>query len=132
MKGFKEHIETTAVANTDFRRVLYTGSHLQLVLMALAPGEEIGSETHTDTDQFFRVESGEGKVYIDEHEYLVCAGDTVIVPSGARHNVVNTSATAQLKLYTLYGPAHHKDGIIRHTKAEAVAQEAEFDGVTTE
>lgn len=132
MKGYKENIEMRTVRNADFRRVLYTGAHLQLVLMTLRPGEEVGSETHSDTDQFFRVERGEGKVFIDETVYEVRDGDAIIVPSGARHNVVNTSETEPLHLYTLYGPAHHKDGIVRTTKEDAVAHEAEFDGVTTE
>ncbi len=132
MQGYTTNIEEATVANTDFRRVLYTGAHLQLVLMSLAPREEIGSETHTDTDQFFRVERGEGVVRIDDAEYTVRDGDVIVVPSGARHNVINTSDTEPLKLYTLYGPAHHKDGIVRATKEDAIAHEAEFDGVTTE
>lgn len=100
--------------------------------MSLDVAEEIGLEVHTDTDQFFRFESGEGKVIINETTYTVKDGDAVIVPAGAKHNVINTSNTEKLKLYTLYSPAHHKDGIVRATKAEAEANEADFDGKTTE
>lgn len=132
MKGFKEHIETLTKENTDFRRVLYTAKHTQLVLMSLKPGEEIGLETHPDNDQFFRFDAGEGEVIIDGNRYEVRDGDAVIVPAGAAHNVKNTSQTESLKLYTLYSPPHHKDGIVRPTKALAEAQEAEFDGATTE
>lgn len=118
--------------NTNFRHVLYTGHHTQLVLMSLLVWEEIGEEVHTDTDQFFRFESGEGKVIIDGNEYSVKAWDAVIVPSGAKHNVMNTSTTENLKIYTLYSPPHHKDGIVRKTKEEASTNMLEFDGVTTE
>ncbi len=132
MKGFKSSIEQAVVQNSNFRKVLYTGKHSQLVLMSLKVGEEIGMETHADNDQFFRFEQGEGKCIIDGNEYVVGNGDVIIVPAGAKHNVINTSKTEDLKLYTIYSPAHHKDGIVRVTKAEAVAQEAEFDGQTTE
>ncbi len=132
MKGFNANIEQATLANTNFRQVLYTGKHSQLVLMSLAPSEEIGLETHTDNDQFFRFEQGQGKCLIDGNEYLVANGSAIVVPAGAQHNIINTSATESLKLYTIYSPAHHKDQIVRATKAEAVAQEAEFDGVTTE
>jgi mannose-6-phosphate isomerase-like protein (cupin superfamily) len=131
MKGFHANIEKLTAENTDFRRVLYTGKHSQLVLMCLRQGEDIGLETHTGNDQFFRFESGEGKVIIDESEYIVGDGDAVIVPVGAKHNVINTGS-GDLKLYTIYSPAHHKDGIVRTTKAEAVAHEEEFDGAITE
>ena len=132
MKGFTTDIETATKTNVNFRKVLYTGKHSQLVLMSLRPNEEIGMETHPYNDQFFRFEMGKGKCIIDENEFMVKDGDVVIVPSGAEHNVINTSGTEELKLYTLYSPAHHKDGIVRVTKAEAVQNEAEFDGVTTE
>jgi mannose-6-phosphate isomerase-like protein (cupin superfamily) len=132
MKGFHTAIETETKDNTDFRRVLYTGKNSQLVLMRLVPSEEIGMETHPDNDQFFRFEAGEGKVIIDGNEYTVKDGDAVVIPAGAEHNVINTSDKEDLKMYTIYSPAHHKDGIVRATKAEAVANEAEFDGVTTE
>ena len=132
MKGFCQNIEKATLDNTYFREVLYTGKHSQLVLMALQPNEEIGMEVHPDNDQFFRFEAGQGKVIIDGNESAVQDGSAVIVPAGTQHNVINTSAIAPLKLYTLYSPAHHKDGIVRITKAEAVAQEADFDGQTTE
>ena len=131
-KGYKENIEKLTLENNSFRKVLYTAEHCQLVLMTLLPGEEIGSEVHPDNDQFFRFEVGEGKVVINETEYVVGDGDAVIVPSGATHNVINTSVTSPLKLYTIYSPAHHKDGIERVTKAEAEANDSEFDGITTE
>ena len=131
-KGYKNNIEKLTLENDNFRRVLYTAGHCQLVLMSLKPGEEIGSEVHEDGDQFFRFEKGEGKVVISETEYMVGDGDTAIVPAGATHNVVNTSTTEALKLYTIYAPAHHKDGVVRTTKAEAEADGPEFDGATTE
>ncbi len=132
MKGFHSNIEKDTLENNNFRKVLYSAKHCQLVLMSLQPNEEIGMETHTDNDQFFRFEKGQGKVIIDGNEYAVTDGSAIIVPSGAQHNVINTSSTDALKMYTIYSPAHHKDGIVRATKAEAESQEAEFDGVTTE
>jgi len=129
-KGYKDNIESLTTENNNFRKVLYTGEHCQLVLMSLLPNEEIGSEIHEDNDQFFRFEAGDGKVVINETEYEVRDGDAVVVPSGARHNVI--AGASGLKLYTIYSPAHHKDGIIRVTKQEAESNEAEFDGVTTE
>lgn len=131
-KGFKGDIETLTAENTDFRRVLYTAADCQLVLMSLLPGEEIGLETHNEGDQFFRFEKGIGRVIIDETEYAVSAGDAVIVPVGARHNVINASLAEPLKLYTIYAPPHHRDGVARATRAEAMADGPEFDGVTTE
>jgi len=121
-----------AAWNNNFRKVLYTGKHSQLVLMSLKPKEEIGMEVHTDNDQFFRFEKGQGKVIIDGNEYDVADGFAVVVPAGAEHNLINVSETEDLKLYTIYSPAHHKDQIVRTTKEEAVANEAEFDGKTTE
>lgn len=132
MKGFKSSIEKDTLANKNFRKVLYTGKHTQLVLMSLRPKEEIGLETHPENDQFFRFEQGEGKCIIDGHEYKVKDGSAIIVPAGAKHNVINTSASKELKMYTLYSPPHHKDGIVRKTKKDAEAHEAEFDGETTE
>jgi mannose-6-phosphate isomerase-like protein (cupin superfamily) len=132
MKGYVIHLENETGKNTDFRRVLYTGKHSQLVLMSLKPGEEIGEETHEQLDQFFRFEGGEGKVIIDGVEHRVKDGSGVIVPAGARHNVVNTSERANLKLYTIYSPPEHQDGIVRHTKTEAMSSEEHFDGRTTE
>jgi mannose-6-phosphate isomerase-like protein (cupin superfamily) len=132
MKGFNTDIEKDTLENKDFRRVLYTGRHSQLVLMSLRPKEEIGVETHQDNDQFFRFEKGEGKCIIDGNEYAIRDGSAIVVPAGAEHNVINTSATGDLKLYTIYSPAHHKDGVVRSTKAEAEADAPEFDGVATE
>ncbi len=132
MKGFSANIEKNTLENENFRKVLYTGKHCQLVLMSLKPKEEIGMEVHKDNDQFFRFEKGQGKCIIDGNEYELKDGSAIIVPAGARHNIINTSATESLKLYTIYSPAHHKDGIVRATKAQAESQEAEFDGVTTE
>lgn len=129
-KGFKENIEELTVSNGNFRKVLYTSNHSQLVLMSLLPGEEIGMEVHPDNDQFFRFEAGAGTVIINETTYEVKDGDAVIVPAGANHNVIANGEG--LKLYTIYSPAHHKDGIIRITKQEAMENEADFDGVTTE
>jgi mannose-6-phosphate isomerase-like protein (cupin superfamily) len=132
MKGYVTAIEKETEKNTNFRRVLYTGKYSQLVLMSLKPGEEIGEETHEDVDQFFRFEKGDGRVIIDGVEHRVKDGNAVIVPAGARHNVVNTSKRANLKLYTIYSPPEHQDGIVRHTKKEAMASEEHFDGRTTE
>lgn len=132
MKGYAIQVEKETRKNADFRRVLYTGKHCQLVLMSLEPLEEIGAETHDDRDQFFRFERGEGKVVIDGVENRVKDGDAIIVPAGARHNVINTSKRATLRLYTIYSPPEHKDGVVRHTKGEAMASEEHFDGRTTE
>lgn len=131
-KGYFGNIEELAVENDNFRKVIYTAEHCQLVLMNLKPLEEIGMETHTEGDQFFRFEEGMGKVIIDGTEYVVKNGDAVIVPAGSEHNVINTSETHPLKLYTLYTPPHHKDQIVRMSKEEAVADAPEFDGKTTE
>lgn len=123
MIGYQANIEELTRANTYFRHVLFTAPHSQLVLMALQPNEEIGMEVHTTVDQFFRFESGEGKVVIAGVEYAVKDGDAAIVPAGVQHNVVNTSGTGTLKLYTIYSPAHHPDGTIHKTKADALAAE---------
>lgn len=132
MKGFNINIEEETINNNNFRKVLYTGKHSQLVLMSLKPNEEIGIETHFENDQFFRFEKGEGKCIIDGNEYDVKDGSAIVVPAGAQHNIINISATEDLKLYTIYSPPHHQDGIVRATKQEAEANDAEFDGVTTE
>jgi len=132
MKGYVTDIEKETEENADFRRVLYTGKHSQLVLMSLRPGEEIGEETHDDVDQFFRFEKGEGEVSIDGAKHRVTDGDAVIVPAGARHNVKNVSKRQNLRLYTIYSPPEHQDGVVRHTKKEAMASEEHFDGRTTE
>ena len=132
MKGFVKNIEKDTLEDGNFRKVLYTGKHSQLVLMNLAPNEEIGMEVHEENDQFFRFEKGQGKCIIDGNEYELGDGVAVVVPAGAQHNIINTSSEEELKLYTIYSPAHHKDQILRATKAEAEANEAEFDGITTE
>ena len=132
MKGYSINIEEETLANTNFRKVLYTGKHSQLVLMSLLPNEDIGMEVHPDNDQFFRFEKGQGKCLIDGNEYLVSDGFAIVVPAGAQHNIINMSATDDLKLYTIYSPANHLDGIVRATKSEAEANDPEFDGVTTE
>ena len=132
MKGFSINIEKATLENGNYREVLYTSKHSQLVLMSLKPKEEIGMEVHEENDQFFRFEDGQGKCVIDGNEYEVGDGVAVVVPAGAQHNIINTSETEDLKLYTIYSPAHHKDGIVRTTKEEAEANEAEFDGMTTE
>ncbi len=131
-KGYKGNIEQLTLQNENFRQVLYTARNFQLVLMSLKPGEEIGMEVHNGNDQFFRFEKGEGKVVIDETEHLVKDGDAVIVPQGSQHNVINMSQTEALKLYTIYSPPHHKDGVLRKTKEEAEKDAPEFDGTTTE
>ena len=136
MKWFNANIEQLTLENNNFRKVLYTLKGMQLVLMSLKPGEEIGAEVHLENDQFFRFESGKWKVLIDESVYEVEDGSVIIVPKGANHNVINTSDTEELKMYTIYTPAHHKDGVIHATKA--IAEEAEhagtdeFDGKTSE
>lgn len=132
MKGYKTNIEKDTTENKNFRKVVYTGQHLQLVLMSLKVGEDIGEEVHKDTDQFFRFESGSGKCLIDGHEYRVKDGDVIVVPAGAKHNVINTNTEEELKMYTIYAPPHHKDGIVRATKEAAEEKKEEFDGKTTE
>lgn len=131
-KGFFGNIENLTLSNPDFRHVLYTGPHSQLVLMSLAPKEEIGMEVHAENDQFFRFEKGTGKVVIDGNEYDVADGDAIVVPAGSQHNVINDSENDTLKLYTIYSPAHHQDGVIRASKNDAEADSPEFDGKTTE
>lgn len=132
MKGYVTAIEEETKKNTDFRRVLYTGKYSQLVLMSLQPMEDIGLEVHNHLDQFFRFEEGEGKVVIDGVEHSVKDGTGVIVPAGAQHNVINTSKTSTLTLYTIYSPPEHIDKVVRHTKADAEADPEEYDGKPTE
>jgi mannose-6-phosphate isomerase-like protein (cupin superfamily) len=132
LKGFKSNIEKLTIGNSNFRQVLYTGKNSQLVLMSLKPGEEIGEEVHERTDQFFRFERGEGTILIDGIRQKVLDGDAAIVPAGARHNVINTSKNSELKLYTIYSPPEHRDGVVRKTKADTLAMPEEFDGKTTE
>jgi len=130
MKGFVQDIEALAVENAKFRQVLYTARHCQLVLMALKPGEEIGAEVHK-LDQFFRVEEGTGEAVLDGASTAVRAGFAVLVPAGTRHNIVNTGAVP-LKLYTLYAPPNHRDGVVHLTRQDAEADKEHFDGKTTE
>ncbi len=131
MRGFVDDIEDITRHNADFRRVLYTGKNLQLVLMAIAPGEDIGEEVHPDRDQFFRIEKGKGEFTIDGRRTKVEADSAMLVPAGARHNVRNTG-DEPLKLYTLYGPPEHADGTVHPTKADALAVKEHFVGKTTE
>lgn len=132
MKGYVDNIEKSTEENMNFRKVLYTAKNSQLVLMRLAPGEDIGEEVH-DVDQFFRIEAGEGKAVLDGVEHDIRDGSAVVVPAGARHNIINTSVDLDLKLYTIYSPPNHMDGTMHVTKAEAEANEGEhFDGKTTE
>lgn len=131
MKGFHSNIEKATLENNYFRKVLYTAKNSQLVLMSLRPQEEIGLETHLENDQFFRFESGQGLVVIDGNERIVSDGIAIVIPAGAKHNVINTGTT-DLKMYTIYSPAHHREGVIHKTKADALASDEEFDGTTTE
>jgi len=131
MKGYVGHIEDLTEENVNFRQVLYTGKNLQLVLMALVPGEDIGEETHATHDQFFRVEQGIGRIEIDGVARTVKDGDAIIVPAGARHNLINTGEKP-MKIYTIYGPPNHVDHLEQRTKAMADASKEQFDGITTE
>jgi mannose-6-phosphate isomerase-like protein (cupin superfamily) len=131
MKGFIADLEELTEDNMDFRRVVYTGKNLQLVLMALAPGEEIGEEVHGDRDQFFRVEKGKGEVWIDGERSKIKGDTAFLVPAGASHNIINTGDTP-LRLYTLYAPPEHRDGVVHATKADADQATEHFDGKTTE
>lgn len=130
-KGFHVNIEKVTLENSSFRKVLYTAAYSQLVVMNLKPGEEIGAEVHEEHDQFFRFEQGKGQVVINEITYEVVEDEVVIVPAGANHNVINTGSE-DLKLYTIYSPAEHRDGVEHKTKEEALSQEEHFDGKTTE
>jgi len=130
MKGFVKDIESLAVNNDDFRQVLYTAKNCQLVLMALKPREEIGAEVHK-LDQFFRVEEGSGEAVLDGVRTAIHAGFAVLVPAGANHNIINTGVTP-LKLYTLYSPQNHRDGVVHRTRADAEADTEQFDGRTSE
>ena len=130
MKGFVQDIESLAIRNDDFRRVLYTAKNCQLVLMALKPKEEIGAEVHK-LDQFFRVEDGAGEIILDGVRTPVRAGFAIVVPAGANHNIINTGSIP-LKLYTLYAPPNHRDGVVHHTRTDAEADTEHFDGRTSE
>lgn len=125
MIGFVGNIEELTLSNNNFRQVLYTGQHSQLVLMSLLPNEEIGMEMHEIVDQFLRIEKGEGKVIINGEEHLIEEGTAIVVPAGTQHNVINTSSVNPLKLYTVYSPPHHKDGVIHKTKQDALADQTD-------
>lgn len=131
MKGFIKNIEEIAVSNEDFRQVLYTARHCQLVVMSLKPKEEIGMEMHDNVDQFFRIEEGTGEALLDGIQKSFSAGFAVLVPAGTQHNIIN-SGSVPLKLYTIYSPPNHRDGVVHHTRAEAEADNEHFDGKTTE
>jgi len=131
MKGYVDNIEKITKENNNFRRVLYTAENSQLVVMSLLPGEDIGEEVH-ELDQFLRIEAGSGRAVLDGVEHRVEDGSALVVPAGARHNIINDSQTEPMKLYTIYSPPEHQDGVVRATKAEAEAQEEHFNGKTTE
>lgn len=131
MKGYVINIEKAAIENNYFRKVLYTAKNMQLVLMSLKPGEDIGEETH-QLDQFLRIESGEGKAVLNGTEHKISDGFSVLVPAGTKHNLINTSSSKPLKIYTLYAPPNHLDGTIHKTKADAEEHEEHFEGNTTE
>lgn len=131
MKGFVTNIEAETLENEDFRRVLYTAHHCQLVLMSIPAGEEIGEEVH-DVDQFIRIEEGEGQSILDGVERDLTDGSAVVIPAGVRHNIKNLSSSDALKLYTLYAPPHHKDGVVHATKQDAQKDEEHFAGEVTD
>jgi mannose-6-phosphate isomerase-like protein (cupin superfamily) len=128
MAGYSVNIEATTQENGDFRRVLYTAPHSQLVVMTLQVGEEIGQETHADRDQFIRVEAGQGEAILDGERHQLFDGSAVVIPAGTEHNVVNTSVTEPLRLYTIYSPPEHPDGTVNHTKQDAIAYEKAHHG----
>ncbi len=130
MKGFVKNIESLAVGNDDFRRVLYTAKYSQLVVMSLAPSEEIGEEVHK-LDQFFRVEQGTGEAVLEGLRTAITSGFAIVVPAGTNHNIINTGSVP-MKLYTLYSPPNHRDGVVHHTRKDAEADSEHFDGRATE
>lgn len=131
MKGYVINIEKAAGENNNFRKVIYTARYSQLVLMSLKPGEDIGEEVH-DLDQFFRIEKGEGKAILNGAEYPLADGSAVVVPAGTKHNIVNTSS-GEMKLYTIYSPPEHRDGVVHSSKEDALADQGDhFNGKTTE
>lgn len=132
MKGYVINIEKDTLENDMFRRVLYTAPNSQLVLMSIPPGGEIGEEVHNELDQFIRCEAGEGRAILNGEEYEIGDGFAIVVPAGARHNVVNTSSDSPLKLYTVYSPPEHRDGVVHETKEAADVDDEHFDGTTTE
>lgn len=130
MEGYVVNIEQVSIQNENFRKVLYTAKNSQLVVMSLKPGEDIGEETH-QLDQFIRCETGQGKAFLNDVPHVIIDGFAVLVPAGTKHNIVNTSQDKPLKLYTVYSPPNHRDGVVHKTKAQAEADEEHFDGVTT-
>lgn len=132
MNGFSINVEKASLNNSNFRKVLYTAPSSQLVIMSLKPLEDIGEEIHEDGDQFIRVEKGIGKAVLNGVEHELADGSAVVIPMGTKHNIINSSPTEEMKLYTIYSPPHHKDGTMHTTKAEAMADEEHFDGKTTE
>lgn len=130
MKGFIDNIEDIAIRVDEFRRVLYTSKQMQLVVMSLLPNEDIGMEIH-DVDQFFRIEEGSGEAILDHVQTSIRAGFAVVIPAGTEHNIINTGSVP-MKLYTIYSPPHHRDGVIEHTRADAESDPEHYDGVTTE
>lgn len=132
MKGFVTNIEQVTLENEDFRRVLYTAERSQLVVMSIPVGEDIGEEVHEDVDQFIRIEKGEARSVLDGVERELTDGSVVIIPAGVRHNIINTSVSDALKVYTLYSPPHHKDAIVHATKADAAKDDEHFAGATTD
>ena len=131
MKGYVDNIEEATIKNNNFRKVLYTARHSQLLVMSLKPGEEIGEEVH-ELDQFIRIEEGEGKAVLDGVEHRIEDDFAIVIPAGTRHNVINISQKKAMKLYTIYSPPNHRDGIVHATKEEAMADDEHFDGATTE
>jgi mannose-6-phosphate isomerase-like protein (cupin superfamily) len=131
MKGYVVDIEKVTKENKNFRKVLYTAKNSQLVVMSLRPGEEIGEEVH-DLDQFIRIEKGKGKAVLDAVEHKIKDDYAIVIPAGTRHNIINTSKDEKMKLYTIYSPPEHRDGVIHKTKADALADDEHFDGKTTE
>jgi len=132
MKGYVTNIEAVTLENEDFRRVLYTAERSQLVVMSLPAGTDIGEEVHEDVDQFIRIEEGEGKSVLDGVERDLTDGSVVVIPAGVRHNIINTSTSDALKLYTLYSPPHHEDGVVHASKEEAEKDDEHFEGETTD
>ena len=126
MTGFVGNVEELTLTNNNLRQVIYTGQHEQLVLMSLSPNEDIGMEVHPTTDQFLRIEKGEGKVVLNGEEHLIKDGSAIVVPAGTEHNVINTSSENPLRLYTIYSPPHHKDGVIHKTKEDALADQTDY------
>jgi mannose-6-phosphate isomerase-like protein (cupin superfamily) len=132
MEGYVNNIEKLTEENNNFRKVLYTANNSQLVVMSLKPQEDIGSEVHEELDQFIRIEEGKGKAVLNGKEYDIEEGSAVVIPGGTEHNIINTSEDEPMKLYTVYSPPEHKDGVVHETKEEAEADHEEFDGNTTE